>query len=414
MTRPTPRTLPILLGASVLLSLSMGMRQTIGLLVGPMTRDLGLLAADVTFAVALQNITWGITQPFVGAIADRYGVRPVTMVGSLLLAGGMALAATAQGWWALTIGLGPMIGVALSCTAMSMAMSSSARAAPENKRSLVLGVVSAAGSVGTLVIAPLVQSVSGGQGWRAALFVFVALALVMLPAAFVTGNVDRMPRRASVGAGAGAVTLGATLRLAAVNRPFIVLSLAYFVCGLQLVFLTTHLPTYLALCGMDPMLGAEALSVIGGCNVIGSWLFGWLGGKYPKHILLGMIYMLRSTAIAAYFVTPVSPGSTLVFAAMMGLLWLGVVPLVTGLIAEGFGVRFMATLLGVAFFSHQLGSFLGAWAGGLIYDAMGSYERAWQGAVAIGLIAGAVQITFGAPGGRVKDDGVPEGVPAPG
>ncbi len=410
MTRPTPRTLPILLGASVLLSLSMGMRQTIGLLVGPMTHDLGLLAADVTFAVALQNITWGITQPFVGAIADRYGVRPVTMVGSLLLAGGMALAATAQGWWALTIGLGPMIGVALSCTAMSMAMSSSARAAPENKRSLVLGVVSAAGSVGTLVIAPLVQSVSGGQGWRAALFVFVALALVMLPAAFVTGNVDRMPRRVS----AGAVTLGATLRLASVNRPFIVLSLAYFVCGLQLVFLTTHLPTYLALCGMDPMLGAEALSVIGGCNVIGSWLFGWLGGKYPKHILLGMIYMLRSTAIAAYFVTPVSPGSTLVFAAMMGLLWLGVVPLVTGLIAEGFGVRFMATLLGVAFFSHQLGSFLGAWAGGLIYDALGSYERAWQGAVAIGLIAGAVQITFGAPGGRVKDDGVPEGVPAPG
>jgi MFS family permease len=382
MNTSTPRTLPILFGASLLLSLSMGMRQTTGLLVGPMTRDLGLLAADVTFAVALQNIFWGITQPFIGALADRYGVRPVTMVGALLFAGGMALAATAQGWWALTIGLGPMIGIGLSCTATSMAMSSSARAAPASKRSMVLGLVSAAGSLGTLVIAPMVQTVMGGHGWRTALLVFVALALVMLPAGFMTGGVDRIPRHTS----ASDVTLGATLRLAATNRPFIVLSLAYFVCGLQLVFLTTHLPTYLALCGMDPMLGAEALSVIGGCNVIGSWLFGWLGGKYPKHALLGGIYMVRSLAIAAYFVTPVSPASTLVFAAIMGLLWLGVVPLVSGLVAEGFGMRFMATLLGVAFLSHQLGSFLGAWAGD---QPDGD---------------GAVQITFGAPLPRDRDE----------
>lgn len=387
------QNLSILLGASLMLSLGMGMRQTVGLLLGPITRDLGLLTADFTFAVALQNITWGVTQPFVGAIADRWGARPVTIAGALFFAAGVALAATAQGPVALTLGLGLFIGIGLSCTGSSMAMSTAARAVPESRRSLILGVVSAAGSMGTLIIAPLVQTVGAGLGWRAALFGFVALSVLMLPAAFAAGGVDRLPRRAT----GPAATLPGTLRLAAASRPFLVMSGAYFVCGLQLVFLTTHLPTFLALCGMDPMLGAEALSVIGGCNVIGSWLFGWLGGRYPKHLLLGGIYMARSLAIGAFFVAPVTPASTLVFAAAMGLLWLGVVPLVSGLVAQQFGVRFMATLTGVAFLSHQVGSFIGAYAGGLIYDSLGSYERAWQGAVAIGLVAGAAQITFGRP-----------------
>ena len=390
-----PRTsISILIGASLMLSLGMGMRQTTGLLLGPITHDLGILAAQFTFAVAIQNITWGVTQPFVGAIADRWGTRPVTMAGALFFGLGVGISAMAQGPAAFTIGLGLFIGLGLSCTASAMAMSAAARAVPEGKRSLVLGIVSAAGSMGTLIIAPLVQTMGAGWGWRAALFGFVALSVVMLPFAFMAGGVDRLPKRVLP----GALGLGATLRLAAGNRPFIVMSAAYFVCGLQLVFLTTHLPTFLALCGMDPMLGAEALSVIGGCNVVGSWLFGWLGGKYPKHILLGIIYTLRSLAIAAFFIAPVSPASTLVFAAAMGLLWLGVVPLVTGLVAQLFGVRFMATLSGVAFLSHQVGSFIGAYAGGLIYDGLGSYERAWQGAVAIGLIAGALQITAGRPG----------------
>ena len=397
--RPAPRAIPILIGASLMLSLGMGMRQTIGLLLGPITKDLGLLAADFTFAVALQNITWGVTQPFIGAAADRWGVRPIAIAGALCFAGGVALAAGAQGPLALTIGLGLLIGIGLSCTASAMAMSAAARAVPETKRSLVLGIVSAAGSAGTLVIAPLVQTVGAGFGWRTALMGFVVLSALMLPAAFMAGGVDRAPKRA----GPGALTLGATLRLAAGNRTFLVMSAAYFVCGLQLVFLTTHLPTFLALCGMDPMLGAEALSVIGGCNIVGSWLFGWLGGRYPKHILLGAIYIARSLAIAAFFVSPVSPASTLVFAAAMGLLWLGVVPLVSGLVAETFGVRFMATLSGVAFFSHQVGSFIGAYAGGLIYDGLGSYERAWQAAVAIGLLAGAAQISFGRPGSRADE-----------
>ncbi len=392
--RPAPRAIPILIGASLMLSLGMGMRQTLGLLLGPITKDLGLLAADFTFAVALQNIVWGVTQPFIGAAADRWGIRPIAILGALCFAAGVGIAATAQGPLAITIGLGLMIGVGLSCTASAMAMSAAARAVPDTRRSLVLGIVSAAGSAGTLFIAPLVQTIGGGYGWRTALLCFVVLSLVMVPAAFMAGGADRAPRRV----GPGALTLGATLHLAAGNRSFLVMTAAYFVCGLQLVFLTTHLPTFLALCGMDPMLGAEALSVIGGCNIIGSWLFGWLGGRYPKHILLGAIYIARSLAIAAFFVAPVTPATTLAFAAAMGLLWLGVVPLVGGLVAETFGVRFMATLTGVAFFSHQVGSFIGAYAGGLIYDGLGSYDRAWQSAVAIGLLAGAAQITFGRPG----------------
>ena len=163
-------------------------------------------------------------------------------------------------------------------------------------------------------------------------------------------------------------------------------------CGLQLVFLTTHLPTYLALCGLDPMLSAQALATIGMFNVAGSYLFGWLGGIYPKQVLLGLVYILRSLAIAAYFMAPASPFSTLAFAAAMGTLWLGVIPLVNGLVAQIFGLRYMATLTGIAFFSHQVGSFLGAWGGGLLYDALGSYDRAWQSAVVVGLIAGIAQI----------------------
>ena len=167
---------------------------------------------------------------------------------------------------------------------------------------------------------------------------------------------------------------------------------AFFVCGLQLVFLTTHLPSYLALCGMDPLLGAQALSMIGLFNVIGSWGFGWLGDRYSKKMLLGMIYIIRSAVIAIYFTMPVSPASTLVFAAFMGLTWLGVIPLLNGLVVDMFGLRYLSTLSGIAFFSHQFGSFLGAWGGGVIFDTFGSYDHALQFGVIVGLAAGIAQI----------------------
>jgi len=396
------RSRSILIGAAMMMTVAMGMRQSLGLFIGPVTHDLALTTADFTFAVAIQNISWGASQALVGAFADRRGSRPVMMAGAVVYALGLAVMLMAHGLVALAIS-GGLIGIALSCTASSLAMSATARAVPESRRSATLGLVSAVGSLGTLVIAPMTQATLSGTGWRVGVALFVVLTLsLMLPAAFMAGGADKLPARSG-----GNVSMKEVLGQAMRHRGFLVMSGAYFVCGLQLVFLTTHLPSYLALCGMDPMLSAEALATIGGVNCIGSWLFGWLGGKYPKHILLGLLYILRSIALFAYFVVPPTPSSTLMFAAAMGMLWMGVMPLTSGLVAEMFGTRYMATLLGISFMVHQAGSFLGAWGGGLIYDAMGSYDRAWQIGVTVGVLAGAVQILAGGPRRR-RDGGMAE------
>lgn len=218
------------------------------------------------------------------------------------------------------------------------------------------------------------------------------MAVAMLPTAFWAGAADWLP-----GSGVAKTTMREMLGHASRHRPFLVMSGAYFVCGLNLVFLTTHLPTYLAICGQDPMLSAEALAVIGGMNSVGSLLAGWLGGRYPKHILLGLLYILRAFVFTAYFVMPPTPASTPVFAAAMGTLWLSVAPLVSGLVAYMFGTRYMATLLAIAFVMHQVGSSLGAWGGGLTFDATGSFDWAWQIGVLIGFGAGVVQILAGGP-----------------
>ena len=220
---------------------------------------------------------------------------------------------------------------------------------------------------------------------------FLALVVVMVPAAFFAGGADKIETEASTGV---PQSVSQAVREAMGHSGYVVLAVAFFVCGLQLVFITTHLPTYLAICGMDPSVGANALALVGLFNVIGSYLFGWLGGLYSKRMLLGGIYVLRSLCITAYFLVPPTPTSTLVFAAAMGTLWLGVVPLVSGLVVHLFGLRYMATLSGIAFFSHQVGSFFGAWGGGLIYSTLGNYDRAWQGAVAIGILAGLFQMTM--------------------
>ncbi len=381
----------ILIGAALLLSLSMGMRQSLGLFLTPVTRDLALTAADFTFAVAIQNIAWGASQAPIGMIADKFGIRLAMLSGVIVYAAGLAVMATAGGAVALAIS-GGLIGVALSCTASSLAMTACARAVPPERRSAMLGIVAACGSVGTMLIAPNLQLMRASYGWHFGIAFFLVLAAVMLPAAYFAGGADDLPRPTRE-----TVTMREVLGQAMRHRGYLVMSVAYFVCGLQLVFLTSHLPAYLEFCGQDPMLGASALATIGGVNCIGCWLAGWLGGKYPKHILLGLLYITRSCVLAAYFVMPPTPASTIVFAAAIGMLWLAVMPLVSGLVAEMFGTRFMATLLGMSFVVHQLGSFLGAWGGGLIFDALGTYDRAWQIGVCVGLAAGTMQILAGGP-----------------
>jgi predicted MFS family arabinose efflux permease len=381
----------ILGGAAVMLSLAMGMRQSFGLFQPSMIRDMGITAADFSLALAIQNIVWGVTQPFVGALADRYGARPVAIAGVLIYAAGLLLMLIAKSPLFLTLGTGICIGIALSCTASNIAMTVTSRTVSPLKRSVAMGGVSAVGSLGLTLTSPLAQSLITSSGWQVALTAFLGLAAVMLPAAFLAGGADKIEVEAHSGA---AQSVGEAVREAASHSGYIVMAMAFFVCGLQLVFLITHLPTYLAICGIEPGVGATALALIGLFNVGGSYLFGWLGGRHSKRVLLGGIYILRSLFITAYFLVPPSTASTLVFAAAMGTLWLGVVPLVSGLVIHLFGLRYMATLSGIAFFSHQIGSFLGAWGGGLIYSMLGSYDLAWKSAVAIGIIAGLFQMTM--------------------
>jgi predicted MFS family arabinose efflux permease len=384
-------TLLILGGAATMLSLAMGMRQSFGLLQPHMIRDIGITAADFSLAIAIQNIVWGATQPFMGILADRHGARPVALFGVLVYALGLAFAMTATSAWSVTLGMGLCVGLALSCTASNIAMSVTAKTVSPAKRSMAMGSVSALGSLGLTLASPLAQHLITTAGWQTALIGFLALASVMLPAAWMASRADKIEVPAPLGV---AQTVTQAIQEALGHKGYVVLAIAFFVCGLQLVFITTHLPTYLDICGIDPSVGSTALALVGLFNVMGSYLFGWLGGLYSKRFLLGGIYVLRSIVIAAYFVVPPTPTSTLVFAAAMGTLWLGVVPLVSGLVIHLFGLRYMATLSGVAFLSHQVGSFIGAWGGGLIYSRLGNYDLAWQGAVAIGLAAGLFQMTM--------------------
>ena len=386
--------LPILIGASLMLTLSMGLRQSLGIFLQPLTRDVGISVSDFTLAIAVQNLAWGFLQPLAGALTVRYGFRAIMVAGAVLYIAGLALMASAHGFLGIMIGAGGLIGMSLACTAAAIAMSVAARAVPETVRSTVLGMVSAAGSLGALLSAPIGQVLNQDFGWRMGLWGFVVLSLAMVPAAWFAGRVDAIPlprpssdQIANGSAGSAAMT-------AFGNASFVVMTCAYFVCGMQLVFITTHLPSYLAICGMDPMLSAQTLGVIGGFNVLGSLFFGWAGGRWNKLAVLGGIYVCRSLVLAWYFMLPPTPATTLLFGAFMGFLWLGVGPLVAGAVAEMFGLQWQAMIQGLAFMSHQLGSFLGAYGGGLIYDALGSYNMAWRIAVAVGLAAGLIQVAF--------------------
>src|SRR5215475_13395505 len=261
-------TLPILIGASVMLTLSMGLRQSLGIFMQPLTHGIGISISDFTLALAVQNLAWGFLQPLAGAMTTRYGFRPIMLVGSLFYVVGLALMASAHGLVAVMIGGGVLIGTSLACTAAAIAMSVAARAVPATVRSTVLGIVSAAGSLGSLLSAPIGQVLNQDLGWRAGLTGFVALSLLMLPAAWFAGRVDRIPLPKPSSDQIDNISAGSAVNKAFGNASFVVMACAYFVCGMQLIFITTHLPSYLLLCGMDPMLSAQTLAVIGGFNVL--------------------------------------------------------------------------------------------------------------------------------------------------
>jgi len=375
-----------------MLSLSSGMRQSLGVFMPAITQNIGVSVSQFTLAIAIQNLAWGLTQPFIGVWVIRVGFKKVMMIGSFLYLLGIIVLATANGVVGVIIGAGFLIGCALACNGSAISMAVTTRSVPIEKRSLILGLVSAAGSLGALVAAPIGQVLIQAFDWRIGMAGFVVLAVLVIPGAWYAGGVDQkpMPDKSSNDDIKPMKMVVKALKY----PPFTVMAIAYFVCGMQLIFLTTHLPSYLALCGLDPMLSAQSLAVIGGFNALGSLFFGWMGGRYNKLFLLGLIYTLRSIGIAYYFYVIPDATNTLIFAAYIGFLWLGVVPLVSGSIAEMFGVKWQAMLVGVAFIGHQIGSFVGAFGGGLIFDAFGSYDLALQIGVSIGLFAGIVQASF--------------------
>jgi len=393
MDAPNRRAMIALLVLSgLIISLCMGLRQSLGLFMRPMTLDLGISAASFGFAIALQNIVWGLSQPVVGALADRHGPRPVLVGTALLYAAGLLLMVFSKG---LPGGLevaGFLMGIGTAGTGFGVLIGTVSRATPAEKRSQTVGAVAAAGSLGTIVLAPLGQSLIDGFGWRTALVAFAVVALSMAFFALPIKSLASVLGAQSSGAAAArAQPLGQALREALGHRGYLFMTLAFFACGFQLIFITTHLPAYLQLCGVAPGVGAIALALIGFFNTFGTYAFGLLGARYSQKHLLALIYLLRTLFIVAFVSLPVSAGSTLVFAAAMGLLWLGVAPLVTGIIARVFGLTHFNTLYGVVFLSHQVGSFLGAWMGGLVFDWTGNYNVAWGALIAIGLTAFTLQ-----------------------
>ena len=375
-----------------MLSLSTGMRQSLGVFMPSITQNIGVSVSQFTLAIAIQNLIWGLMQPFTGVWVTRVGFKTVMVAGSFLYLLGIITLALANGVVEVTIGAGFLIGCALACNGSGIGMAVATRAVPAEKRSLILGIVSAAGSIGALLAAPIGQGLIQTFDWRIGMLGFAVMAVLVIPGAWFAGGIDKKP---IIGKSINDDIKPMKVVIRALRYPpFTVMAIAYFVCGMQLIFLTTHLPSYLELCGLDPMLSAQSLGVIGGFNALGSLFFGWMGGRYNKLFLLGLIYILRSIGIAYYFYSVPNSTNTLFFAAYIGFLWLGVIPLVSGSIAEMFGVKWQAMLVGIAFIGHQFGSFVGAFGGGLIFDTFGSYDLALQIGVSIGLFAGIIQASF--------------------
>jgi predicted MFS family arabinose efflux permease len=377
--------LVLLLVSGLVISLSMGMRQSMGLFLGPLTAELGVSAATFSFSLALQNIVWGASGPLVGALADRYGARPVVFATALIYAAGLLVMTVSRGAFGLDVA-GFLCGVGIAGTGFGVLIGVVARATRPEKRSQRVGLVAATGSLGTVLLAPLAQWLMSLAGWKAALIGFAMIA-------GVTALLALLIRESNVPEATSNQRLGEALREAARHRGFMQMTTAYFACGFQLIFLTTHLPAYLELCGMAPSVGAQALGLIGLCNTFGTYIFGHLGARYSQKKLLALLYGARTVFICIFLAMPVTPTSALVFAAAMGFLWLGVAPLMSGVIGRMFGLTHFNTLYGVTFFSHQVGSFAGAWMGGLAYTLTGNYSVAWGALIAIGIMAFTLQWT---------------------
>lgn len=372
----------VLVCGGIVLSLSVGIRHGFGLFLQPMSADLGWGRETFAFAMALQHLLWGAAQPYTGMLADRYGAGRVLAAGAVLYVLGLALMAYSQTGFALGLSAGVLIGLGLSGTTFSVVLGVIGRAYPPEKRSMALGIAAAAGSFGQFAMLPIEQSLIERFGWLHALLMLAVMAAVMVPLAAAL-----VEKSLVAAANVPSQSAAEAVREAFGHRGFVLLTLGFFVCGFQVVFIAVHLPAYLLDRGLTAHDGMIALALIGFFNVIGTWGGGWLGGKLSKKYLLSGLYFGRSVVITAFLLAPVTPLSLYLFSAAIGLLWLATVPLTNGLVAQIFGTRYFSMLGGFVFFSHQIGSFLGVWLGGMMYDRTGSYDLVWFIAIGLGIAA---------------------------
>jgi len=370
----------VLLCGGLILLLALGTRQSFGLFLRPMTVDLGCGREVFSFAIAVQNLVWGLGMPIAGAIADRYGAGRVLMAGGLAYGLGLMAMAHSATPLELDATAGLLIGLGLACTGFGVVLAVVARAFPPEKRSFAVGITGACGSIGQFVMLPGGQALISSFGWVHALIVLGAMAFLIIPLGAALAGRNSAAHESDQ-------SIGAALAEAMHHRGFWLLTGSFFVCGFQTIFVMTHLPAYAVDRGLTPTQGMTALATIGFFNIIGSTVAGALGGRYSKKWLLAWLYAIRAVAIGIYLVTPLSAAGTYVFAAVLGVTWLATVPLTNSLVGQIFGVKFLSTLFSVSFLGHQLGAFAGAWAGGAIFDATGSYQLVWLASIALSVIA---------------------------
>jgi len=384
---PTPSMSQVLLCGGLIVTLSMGIRHGFGLWLQPISMERGWPRETFAFALAVQNLAWGLAGPIAGALADRFGAFRVLVAGALLYAAGLATMPLATTGAAFTGSAGLLVGVAQSGVTYAIVYGVIGRTIAPERRSWAMGVAAAAGSFGQFLMLPVESLLIGRLGWAQALYVLALLVLVIVPLA-----IGLREPAAHAAAGARTQGIGAALREAFGHRSFNLLTAGYFVCGFQVVFIGVHLPSYLRDRGLDPQVATMALALIGLFNVFGTYAAGEIGQRWPKRYLLAAIYSLRSIAIVLFLTLPLTPTSVYVFSAAIGLLWLSTVPATNALVAQIFGVQYLSMLSGFVFLSHQVGSFMGVWLGGKLFDATGSYDLVWWIAVALGVFAALVNL----------------------
>lgn len=377
----------VILCAAAIVTLAMGVRQSFGLFLPQMGSALSISRSDFGLALAIQNLVWGLAQPWIGALADRHGAGRVVLAGALLYVVGLIGAASAAGALGVHLTLGFLVGLAMAGVTFTVMLGAVGRVVAPERRGMAFGIVTAGGSLGQFLVVPGAQLLLGELGYRMALIVLaglVALAAVMAigVAGKPHGATDNGPLQSA----------GEALREAAGQRSFWLLTAGFFVCGFHIAFIATHFPAYLVDQGIAPSIGASALALIGLFNIFGSWFFGMSADRYRKHYMLAGLYAARGLVFVAFLALPLTSVTALAFAAGIGFLWLGTVPLTNGLVSQIFGVRHLSMLGGIAFLSHQVGSFFGAWASGYLFDLLGSYDAAWTASIALALMAAIVHL----------------------